>query len=385
LYWVRGSSGAERGVSVGSIEPGFASRRLLASDTNAVYAPPGFLLFVRERTLMRQKFDADRIELSGEVTPVADQVLVSPEYGLGAFSTSANDVLTFRSGANVSTQFAWFDRTGRLLETVGPPGNYRTVGLSPDEKRLAFVDVNQSDIWIQDLSRETRSRLTFNPGAGSPAWSPDGTKIVYRSTQDGGSVFEKNASGGSEQLLLRAAINGPSQVSPDGKLLLYFATPAGQQVQDVFAIPLTGDRKPIPIVSTPFAEGEPQFSPDGRWLAYYSIETGRNEVFVQPFPTTGAKWQISNSGGRQPLWRSDGKELFFVSDDRKFYAVDVNPGSAFDYGAPRFLFDMRADVFNTGKSYAPSRDGQRFLVNMLLNNASSPINIVLNWTAGLSK
>jgi hypothetical protein len=112
-----------------------------------------------------------------------------------------------------------------------------------------------------------------------------------------------------------------------------------------------------------------------------SNDTGRNEIYVQPFPPTGAKWQVSNNGGRQPIWRADGKELFFVSDDRKFYAVDVRGGPTFDYGVPRFLYDMRANVFNTANSYAPSRDGQRFIVNMLLDNGTSPINVVLNWTA----
>ena len=123
-----------------------------------------------------------------------------------------------------------------------------------------------------------------------------------------------------------------------------------------------------------------------RWLAYASTETGRNEVYVQPFPPTGKRWQVSNSGGRQPLWRADGKELFFVSDDRKFYAVDISDKSAsFDYGVPRFLFEMQANVFNSRNSYIPSRDGQRFLVNMLLSADDAPISIVQNWLAGSEK
>ena len=132
-------------------------------------------------------------------------------------------------------------------------------------------------------------------------------------------------------------------------------------------LPTSGDRKPKPIVQTPFPDVEPQLSPDVRWLAYASTETGRNEIYVQPFPSTGERWQISNSGGRQPLWRVDGKELFFVNEDAKFYAVDIsNKSGSFDYGVPHFLFDMRTYVFNTRNSYIPSRDGKRFLVNMLL-------------------
>jgi eukaryotic-like serine/threonine-protein kinase len=386
LYWVRVPAGEDPGVTIASIEPGFAPRRLVASNSNALFAPPGFLLFVREDTLMRQPFDPQRLELTGEATPIAERILLNTAVGVGDFSVSENGVLTFRSGANLSNQFAWFDRHGNLLETVGPPGSYRTPALSPDAKRLAYTDVARGDIWIYDLTRKTPSRFTANRGTETcPVWSLDGSKIMYRS--DNGGLFEKNVSGtATEQLLLDESINGPSQVSPDGKWLLYFAVSPGPQLQDIFVLPLTGERKPRPIVHTTFPEVEPQLSPDGRWLAYASIDTGRNEVYVQPFPPTGAKWQVSNNGGRQPLWRADGKELFFVSDDRKFYAVDISARSdAFDYGAPHFLFDMRANVFNARNSYVPSPDGQRFLVNMLLDTAEAPINVVQNWVAELKK
>lgn len=174
---------------------------------------------------------------------------------------------------------------------------------------------------------------------------------------------------------------GPYEVvaplGPDGKWLLYF--PVG--AQDILALPLTGDRKPISIVQAPFVEAEVHFSPDGRWIAYTSNETGRFEVYVQPFPPTGARSLISTTGGRQPMWRRDGKELFFVNDDQKFYAVDVRAGSTFEFGTPHFLFAMRANVFNTRNSYVPSRDGQKFLVNMLLESAISSISVVTSWTA----
>jgi Tol biopolymer transport system component len=386
LYWARGTADGAGGIYVASLDQGFEPRRLLASDTNAAYEPSGFLLFVREGTLLRQRFDLQRLEPSGEATPVAEQVLSNNEYGLGAFSVSATGVLTFQSGTDVSTQFAWFDRGGRLIERVGPPGNYRQPALSPDEKRLAYINTSDREVWILDLRRQNRSKLTSKSGAASPAWFPDGSKVAYRTMGDGGKVYEKSASGvGTEQLLFSGLINGPSQISSDGRFLLYFAVPTGQAAQDVYVMPLTGERKATPVVHTQFVEVEPRFSSDMRWLAYTANDTGRNEIYVQPFPPTGEKWQISNSGGRQPIWREDGKELFFVSDDRKFYAVDIRGGPAFDYDVPRFLFDMRANVFNTANSYAPSRDGQRFLVNMLLDNASSPINVVLNWTAGLKK
>jgi len=149
-------------------------------------------------------------------------------------------------------------------------------------------------------------------------------------------------------------------------------------------LPTTGDRTPRTIVASPFADVEPQISPDGRWLAYASTETGRNEGYGQPFPPNGARWQISSAGGRQPLWRADGNELFFVADDRRFYAADIKAtGTSFDYGVPKFLFEMRANVFNVRNSYVPSPDGQRFLVNPLIN-AGEPLNVVLNWKPSLT-
>ena len=314
-------------LHVASIEPGFEPKRIVASDSNGVFASPGLLLFMRGITLVQQPFDLDRMEVTGEATPIVEQVFYNPGVGLADFSVSATGVLAYRSASNRSNQFAWFDRAGHLLETVGPPGNYRTHALSPDGNRLVFTDVNQGDLWIFDISRQTQSRFTANPGTETaPVWFPDGTKIAYRSDQGG--VFEKDTSGtGTERLLFKESINGPSQISPDGKWLLYFAFTPGK-TQDIFVLPTSGDRKPKPIVQTPFPEVEPQLSPDVRWLAYASTETGRNEIYVQPFPSTGERWQISNSGGRQPLWRADGKELFFVSEDAKFYAVDISDKSA---------------------------------------------------------
>jgi hypothetical protein len=184
---------------------------------------------------------------------------------------------------------------------------------------------------------------------------------------------------GVERVLIKGPVNGPQQVSSDGKWILYFAiAPAGNQ--DVYVLPTTGDRKPQPIVQTTFPDVEPQLSPDVRWLAYASSENGKNEVYVEAFPSNGRRSQVSTSGGRQPLWRADGKELFFVADDRKFYAVDVSEkDGSFQHGVPQFLFDMRANVVNSRNSYVPSHDGKRFLVNMKLDADDARISIVQNW------
>ena len=382
LYIIRAPANVS-GVYVRSIEPGEQPRRLVTSDTNAVYASGG-LLFTREGTLLRQGFDAARLTLTDEQpSAVVEPIARSLEYGLAAFSASANGVLAFRSGSDASTQFAWFDRNGRQLETVGPPGNYRAPALSPDEKRLVYTDVDGRDLWLLDMARGTTSKFTSTPASeGAPVWSPDGTKIFYRSIQDGGVVLEKDANGvAAEQIVFKGLIQGPMQVSPDGKELLYFLPPPGQLAQDIYVLPLTGEKKPKLIVQSPANEVEPQFSPDGKWLAYTSDETGRGEVYVQPYPPTGERWKISTEGGRQALWRRDGKELYFVNEERKFFVVDIIPGVKFDFGSPRFLFDMRANVFNVRNSYVPSRDGQRFLVNTIVDPTEPPLSVIQNWAA----
>ena len=212
---------------------------------------------------MQQPFDLNRLQVTGETTPVIEQVLYNPGSGRADFSVSANGVLVFRSSTNRSNQFAWFDRTGKLLETIGSPGNYRTPDLSPDGNRLAYGDVNLRDIWILDLSRQISSRFTSSAGnETAPVWFPDGSKIAYRIDQGG--MFEKDVTGtGPERVLLKEQVNGPDQVSADGKWILYFkVTPGGDQ--DVYVLPTTGDRTPQAIVETAFPDVEPQYSPDER-------------------------------------------------------------------------------------------------------------------------
>ncbi len=378
LYWRRGPDGPAIGIA--SIDPGFTPRILIRSDSAGVVLVPGILIFARGEALLQQRFDLERLEVSGEAIPVNEQVFVSPGAGVADFSVSAAGALVYRPATSAPNQFAWLDRSGRQIQTLGVPGSFRCIALSPDGKRLAYEDSNKGDIWILDLDRQTPSRFTSDPGLEAcPAWFPDGSKIAYRSDVPG--VFEKDTSGTTgARLLFSSFINGPSQITRDGKWLLFFWVPPGGQSQDIAVMPTTGERTPRSVVQSPFPDVEPQISPDSRWIAYASTETGRNEVYVQPFPTTGARWQISSAGGRQPMWRADGKELFFVAEDRKFYAVNVKAaGQSFDYGVPRFLFDMRANVFNVRNSYVPSPDGQRFLVNTFLDQTGQPLNIVLNW------
>jgi serine/threonine protein kinase len=386
LYSARGPDGLS--IYAGSIDSDTV-KLLFPNDTNAVYAAPGFVLFNREGILMRQSFDPARLELKGEAAAVAGAAaervaaavnLPGTPFGLSSFSVSTNGVLAFQIVPSDVTQFAWFDRQGRSIETIGPRGTYQGPALSPDETRLAFTvnaEDRGSDLWLMDIQKQSPSRFTFGRQETNPVWSPDGATIFY--TSGGPNIFLKKSSGtGSEQLVNKG--NGTTLVgnlSPDEKFLVF--SRFGGTGFDIFVLPLTGEGKPIPVAQTRFREEQPQFSPDGKWIAYTSDESGQPEVYVQPFPTSGSKWQISNGGGTQPMWLRDGKELFFMGEDRKLYATDIHVSSTFEFGMPHSLFEVH------GRSYVPARDGQRFLVNMSSDAAPSPINIVVNWTAALNK
>jgi Tol biopolymer transport system component len=186
--------------------------------------------------------------------------------------------------------------------------------------------------------------------------------------------------------VMEAFVNGPTQAldhSPFGPLLLYFGFLEGRTSMDIVIYPLT-EKRPKVIASTNTADVEPQVSPDGKWLAYASSESGSRELWIEPFPPNGTpKLRLSRAGGRQPMWRADSRELFFVSDDRKFYAVRIPESGPSPDIEPEFLFTMQANVSNTRNSYVPSPEGQRFLVNMVLDNEDAPINVISNWTAGI--
>jgi Tol biopolymer transport system component len=367
------------------------------TGTSAAYAPPGYLLFLRDRTLMAQSFDADRLELTGEPFPVAEQV---DRLGQGEryalFSVSETGVLVYRSGSSANVQLIWFDRAGKQLGAVAPTGNYATPWLSPDEKRVAFGHVEpnggNSDIWLMELARGTPTRFTFGQRDSiTPIWSPDGSRVVFSSDRDGlMNLYQRAASGtGNDEALLKSDNHKLcNDWSLDGKLILYSAYPKSNG--DLWVLPLSGEQKPFPFLQTEFNEVQGRFSPDGKWIAYASDESGTWQVYVQSFPSPGGKWQVSTNGGAQPQWRRDAKELFYLSADRKLMAVDIKGnGSTFEAGVPQALFELRLQTIGLPgprNFYVAAADGQRFLVvSAPEERISTPTTVVLNWTAGLQK
>ena len=348
---------------------------------------------------MAQPFDAASLKTTGEMIPVAEEVPNGGNTGFGAFSVAENGVLAFRSGGLASSrELVWIDRAGKRGAAVGKPGDFQTIAVSPDERTVAVSIGNgsQSDIWLQDLARGVLTRFTFSSGiARNPVWSPDGSHLAF-ALQGLGSysadIYRKPVGGNDrEELLLHSGINGyPLDWSPDGKWIVYQQT-ARKTGLDLLLLPMNGERKPIMYLQTPFDEQAAHVSPDGRWMAYHSNESGRNQVYVQSVPPSGTKYQISASGGVAPQWRPDGKELFYVSTDQKLMAVPIKLGATVDAGTPLPLFPLPATgaAVSTGTafSYAPARDGQRFLVNVPAGgeSASVPkITIVTNWDRALA-
>ncbi|MBA3766268.1 MAG: PD40 domain-containing protein, partial [Acidobacteria bacterium] len=393
LYFVRSGQTESRGVYVGSLDSK-ETKRLLPTAFNAAYAPPGFLLFMRNETLMAQRFDADELQLTGEPSPVAEHVAYNIGLGRGAFSVSENGVLAFRSGSGDRDQLLWFDRGGKQTGSLGEAGLYFTLWLSPDERQAAVErsdpQTGTPDIWLFDLARGIPSRFTTDPaGDSSPLWSPDGSRIVFSSSREGvRNLYQKIAGGGgSEEVLLKSREEKvPDDWSADGRFIVYH-TLNPKTKWDLWVLPMSGDRQPAAILQTEFNEQQAQFSPDGKWIAYTSDETGMAEVYVQTFPTSGSRVRVSTGGGNQPRWRRDGRELFYIAADRKLMAVDVKPGAVFEAGVPQTLFNTRVLTLTDFRNhYVVTGDGQRFLICSTDEETSAqPISVVVNWPTVLKR
>jgi Tol biopolymer transport system component len=371
------------------------TKRLLNAESRAVYAPPGYLLFIRQGALMGQSFDAVSMQLHGEPFRIAENVRYNPAIGRAAFSVSDSGVLVYRGGSKAELHAAWFDRNGKRLEPINQTGDSSSPRLSPDETRIAVErrEAGHSAIWIIDLIRGTNTRLTFSSNnETNPIWSPDGSRIIYGVELNGKrAIYQKLATGsGNEELLFKSDLDTtPTDWSPDGQFISVYSGANPKTGNDLFVLPMTGERKLQPLVQTPFGDAAAQFSPDGKWVAYWNNESGTNQTYVQPFLQTGEKIQISVDGGAQPRWRGDGKELFFVSLDNRMMAVDIESGPKFHAGVPKALFQIPG--YGGGGQggglgrYAVTRDGKRFLIPINTELTDSPVTVILNWTAKLKK
>ena len=402
LFLANNHSGGRRednGVYMGSLD-GTGSKQVLVSDAGALYSS-GYLLYHQQNALIAQKFDPASGTLSGEAMTIANDVQHDSGTFHTIFSVAQNGVLVYAPGDNsVGDKLAlWVNRDGKVLGPVAEPAAYKGGVLSPDGKRLAMgIGEPRADIWILDLQHGSRMRLTFDDALHQmPSWSADGKRIVYVSQvgafiMAGTSLHAKAADGsGQDELLLDSKDLSSGQVSitwpqwsPDNRYLIY-KLQSGPSGASIWGLPNSPGAKPQPIVKPDSPIGTvvyPRISPDGRWLAYSFNDGRREEIYVTSFPSGEGRWQISRAGGTYPVWRHDGKEIFYISLDGHLNATQVEPHEkGFDVGNTEAMFEMRY-TNPLGTPFDVTPDG-RFMVLTQPEGSGQPMALVLNWSADL--
>ena len=356
------------------------------------------LVYLRNRTLVVQDFDAAKLQLTGEAAIVAEQVGNSLVFG---FHAASANTLAYRTPVAENIQLHWFDRQGKQGQAIGEPFiRQSSVALSPGgDRALVFrLEQQSAGIWVLDLRREVFLRLTTGSGMQSaPVWSPEGKRFAFASNVVGPANIRQGFVDGdviSEPLFKSSGETYPLSWSADGRFVLY-TTNGPKTKADLWILPVVAGHggTPFPFSTTPASESDGSFSPDERWIAYTSDETGSLEIYVRSFApsvvggggesqkATGLKTRVSTSGGKQPHWRRDGKELFYVAGDEKLMAVTVRSGSSFQADNPQALFSLPAPGV-----WDVAADGKRFLVGVPVEQRGQvPFTVVMNWMTGLNR
>ena len=382
LFYVKTGNPETSGTYLASV--GAPGRKLvLRNGATGVFAPPDTLLYARGEALLAQPFDLARAELTGAPVPITRPVMRA-ELGsfLDLFAVSESGLLVFRPGS-AQRQLTLLDRRGTVVRKFGTPGVIMSVALSPDDREAAIctrsVETGAFTSSLVDLARDVVTPLAES--AAMPAWSPDGRFVFYRHEGQNYEIWRKAAHGDLNEASIGIADSfaSPHEVSTDGRYLLY--TRMGGNF-DVGMKDLREDSPPRILLGGAFDERSPHFSPDGRWFVYSSDEAGQSEIFVRRFPMTEEKWRVSTSGGQQPSWSRDGKEIFFVTLDGRFTAVPVSAGTSFAVGEAQALFRTPVRLNSVSNQYAASADGQRFLMTVPTQDFESEFfRVLVNWRA----
>jgi DNA-binding winged helix-turn-helix (wHTH) protein/Tol biopolymer transport system component len=392
------SLSGERGARESAIYLGALDSKethmLMAVDSNARYAAPGFLIYAQGGTLLARSFNVDKLRLTGEPFPAAEHVGHTPDRTYSFFSVSDNGTLAFRGEALENKQLAWYRRDGVRIGGVGEPGRYDDVAISPDEGRVAvqYLDPQKGNynIGTLDLSSSIFTRVTSHPAQDvAPVWSPDGHELIFSSDRKTEGIFDlyrKVVGGKDEEPLFTSDVEWKfaQQWMPDGSIL--FTSIEGKTFGAVlYRVPIAGPLRPVPLFKTESNIVSLHVSSDGRRVVYQHLESGGWEVYLGAFPTFAERQRVSNDGGCQAHWRKDGKELFYLTLDGKLKVVDVKPTARLETGAPRVLFQTPFRVNPRAHQYCVTGDGQRFLFSEPVEDLIKPITVALNWTTGLKR
>jgi eukaryotic-like serine/threonine-protein kinase len=388
FYVIRSSDPKIEGLYIGSLDSK-EKKRVASNFESAKYAQPGLALFVRNKTLMAQSFDTKNLEFTGSPVTIAENVEEQKDWGAGLFSVSQQNSIVYRSDEGLWLgQPTWVDRAGRPLNQIDYTGQF--IDISPDEKWLLTEDWEA--YWLGNLLTGKASRFAVTDD-GFSIFSHKANYVAYVQKSENGENLNRrliSGSGKAETLFHSSEGIVEPSLSSDDRFVLFTAYDEVNK-WDVWAAPLFGDRKPFLYVHTPANEDSAQFSPDGKWVAYVSDQSGRQEVYVRSFPIEVAgKWQISFEGAKQPRWRKDGKELFYLTLDKKLMSAEIKTTNGFEVGTPRLLFETEVapDLLNgwNSRQYFPADNGQRFLINKIVNNTTpSEITVLLNWKSLLTQ
>ncbi|MBI3049747.1 MAG: serine/threonine-protein kinase [Acidobacteria bacterium] len=368
---------------------------LVAGGSHSHYVPTGHIVYGVAGTLRAVAFDVDALEVRSDPVSVVQRV-VTTSRGAANFGVAQNGTLVYMAGEMQRTAhtLVWVDRQEREELIKAPPRAYRYPRLSPDGTKVAVsIRDQENDIWIWDLTRETLTRLTFDPGWDRmPVWTPDGRRVAFSSQRAGGDNLFWQAADGTgpvERLTESPNAQFPTSFLPDGTRLV-FREGMANGASDIGVLTLEGERRTTPLMQTASAEWNPDISPNGRWIGYQSNDSGRDEIYVRPFPNVDAgRWQVSTGGGTRPLWARNGRELFYLVGQGRVMAVPIQPGPTFVFGNPQVIVDGPYLAPEPGRTYDVSPDGKRFLMikESGVDQGSAPreIVVVLNWTEELKR